>query len=138
MARATGCALVLAVAVASGCGLDLQQICEDYHGCLGGSEQDIDACVRSYEMLQESADIQGCGEAHEEWLECDYEASTCQDEPLGVPCSSDWECTGSASLNVRCAGNECMMQSYGPEDPEACEQEMTAYDSCIELPGGIF
>lgn len=128
---------MLAVAAGSGCGLDLEPICEAYHECLGGTEQDVEACVRTHEMRAEEADLLGCSDEHEEWLECDYEASICQEEQLAIACAMDSDCTSSPTGIARCVSNECVIKSYGPKDPSACEQELTNYERCSGYFGGI-
>ena len=122
--------MVLAFAAGSGCGPDLEQICEDFRECLGGNDQDVEACVRTQEMLAEAADMQDCSDEHLQWLECDYQASICQETPLGISCAMDSQCPAGESEIVRCISNECVRKDYGPKDPSTCEQELDACASC--------
>src|SRR5689334_739339 len=53
--------------------------CQDQMDCLGGNEQDVEACEVSMEADEEIADVKGCADVFEEYFACHEEKDSCND-----------------------------------------------------------
>jgi hypothetical protein len=113
----------------SGCGPDIKALCTATEDCVGGNEQDIEACVAFYDYQAEIADIEGCDTELNELLACSMDVADCQSEDTGLPCMNDKECTDNNL--TECSDNTCRKKYYGFEDDSDCEIEQAAYSRCI-------
>ncbi|HLM75859.1 MAG TPA: hypothetical protein VK459_24260 [Polyangiaceae bacterium] len=113
----------------SGCGPDLSALCTATEDCVGGNEQDIEACVAYYDYQAEIANIEGCDTEFNELLACSEDVADCQTNDTGVPCMDDKDCTDNGL--TECTNSTCRQKFYGFEDDEDCEIEQAAFSRCI-------
>jgi hypothetical protein len=114
----------------SGCGPDIQTICELTEDCVGGNEQDIEACVAYYDYQAEIASIEGCTSEYDELFACAEEVADCQSQDTGFPCMEDKDCTDN-DLTSCGSGDTCRLRYFGFEDDKDCEVEQARYSRCI-------
>ncbi len=119
--------LLMTLALAAflpGCdeGPDMQALCAEREGCLGGNDMDLEACVVAFEGARDGAHDIGCGEEYDALIDCLTAASVCSD---GKMCTSFDDCNGSA-----CIDGTCKEYGLDIDNSNACEQETNAYDSC--------
>jgi len=113
----------------SGCGPDITALCEATEDCVGGNEQDIEACVAYYDFQAEIADIEGCDTELNELLACSEELADCQDEETSFSCMEDKECQEAGY--TECSNSVCREKFFGFEDDEDCQVEQAAFARCI-------
>jgi hypothetical protein len=121
----------------SGCGPDITALCEATEDCVGGNEQDIEACIASYDLQAEIADIEGCDAELNELLACSEGVADCQTQDTADPdddiptlaCMVDKDCE---EFNyTECNNNACRKKFYGFEDDDDCQVEQAAFSRCI-------
>lgn len=99
--------------------------------CMGGNDQDEDACVAMVDYAEELADMQGCADEFDEYFECFFDNATCQSAQTGFSCSSTQECADQgASAGAICDGGSCVVSRLALESSEVCRRESRALDSC--------
>jgi hypothetical protein len=113
----------------SGCGPDITALCTATEDCVGGNEQDIEACVAYYDLQAEIADIEGCDPEFNELLACSEGVADCQNEDTKLPCMADKDCQEAGF--TECNDNTCRRKFYGFEDDDDCEVEQAAFSRCI-------
>jgi hypothetical protein len=113
----------------SGCGPDITTLCTATEDCVGGNEQDIEACVAYYDYQAEVANIEGCDTEFNELLACSEDVADCQTNDTGVPCMVDKDCTENGL--TECTNSTCRQKFYGFEDDDDCQVEQAAYSRCI-------
>lgn len=121
----------------SGCGPDITALCTATEDCVGGNEQDIEACVSFYDYQAELADIEGCDPEFNELLACSEGVADCQtleskdpDIPgSGIACMVDKDC--EAQGWTECKDSTCRKKFFGFEDDDDCEVEQAAFSRCI-------
>ena len=70
------CVVVAAGTALAGCN-SYGSYCEAYVDCVGGNEQDEEACVIRQEAEEEKADIDGCTDDYSELFDCQEESFHC-------------------------------------------------------------
>ncbi|MDC3961845.1 hypothetical protein [Polyangium jinanense] len=120
--------LGLVVVLATGCGSDVEGLCEAQEACIGGNDADIDACIASYEGQRDTAYGIGCGEEFDTLVHCTKPLLSCSIQPTGEPCNSNADCSG----DDLCSNGQCMGESYGipASQVDTCAVEQTAYSRC--------
>jgi hypothetical protein len=69
----------------AGCGgPDFEAICQDQEDCTDGNDKDVQACVAYYEMLADRADLQGCTDEFEVYVECYANDAKCSNKHYGL------------------------------------------------------
>jgi hypothetical protein len=84
----------LAVAGCSGHG----SLCEDIIDCVGGNDQDQEACVVELDVREEVADIEGCSDDYAALYDCQEEAGHCS----GSNWVDDGKCGAEQEKYDRC------------------------------------
>jgi hypothetical protein len=77
---------------AAGCGRGVSGYCEDAATCEFGNDADVDACIISFEVTEDLADVRNCNDEFAEWFDCIDEESRCDDEryrPGGDRCDTE-------------------------------------------------
>lgn len=87
---------------AIGCGPDIQGLCEEAENCRDGNEADIEACVAMSEYQQDVADLHGCTDEYNVWMDCFIAEASCDSQT----------------------------KNYGLRDNNLCEAETNAYQRC--------
>ena len=124
-----GLFVAVAAFALSGCTSDEQAICEDTVNCRGGSDRDIEACVVAREVDAALVDEIGCNEEYELYFTCITEKATCQSVEQGVSCTTDEDCSGTATCN---SDNQCAVRAYST-DGDDCRPEGRAFGRCFDL-----
>jgi len=84
----------------SGCDLlnpDVAAYCEEAMDCLDGNDEDLKSCKAQVRHEKERARIYDCSDDHDDWVECLFDDSDCEDYE-GTDywtdedkCDDDWE-----------------------------------------------
>jgi len=123
--------LVVGVVLAVGCGPTTGAYCADQLECMGGNEQDEDACIARVDYAEELADMQGCADEFDDYFACFFDYATCQSAQTGYSCSSTQECAEQgASSGAVCADGACVVSRLALENSEVCRRETRALDAC--------
>lgn len=135
MQRSSGILAALFIGVSAlasaGCGgADIEEICLLREECLSGNDADIEACVASYELEEEVANIQGCSDEFDAYYLCFYDVVDCNSTDLGTPCMATKDCTPAPGAAVSCKNNTCRVKKFEIEDLDDCEAELSAYAKC--------
>lgn len=114
--------------VVSGCGPDIQGLCESIEGCLGGNPSDVEACVAARQYEVDVADIEGCAEEQDAYFTCFYDKADCNSSDTNTSCADDDAC--KAAGFSQCANGKCVDKDFSLDEPTACEAERNAYEKC--------
>lgn len=68
----------------AGCG-GIGSYCNDRSECEGGSEADLEACDLVFTARSDRAELAGCLEKFDEYLDCLSDKSTCEDDQYRAP-----------------------------------------------------
>ncbi len=137
MQRSSGILAALFIGVSAlasaGCGgADIEEICLLREECLSGNDADIEACVASYELEEEVANIQGCSDEFDAYYLCFYDVVDCNSTDAMPPkmCDTSKDCLLVPGAAVSCKNNTCKVKRFEIEDPDDCEAEASAYAKC--------
>jgi len=81
--------LALLALAANGCG-SIGSYCDDRTECEGGADSDLEACEIVFTARSDRADLEGCTEQFDTYLDCLSDESTCNEDDSYVPAE---ECT---------------------------------------------
>ena len=114
-----------------GCGPDVEGYCQERADCVGGNDKDVDACVAYVDTGEELADTRGCGPEYSDYVDCVVEASSCDDQEVGVPCTTDADCEPFSQLgNASCSGGQCEIKEYTLKNSDACDAAARVFNAC--------
>src|SRR5262245_31018856 len=123
--------VVLFSLAGQGCGgPDFDTLCQAQEDCIGGNEQDVEACVTTLEAYSDVADTLGCTDEFDTYFDCAIEKAECDTQSTGIPCMSSADC-GGGGPDLTCSGGECQFKSYGLADANDCEAEQNAFGRCF-------
>lgn len=124
---------VLATLATSCSTIDYPDVCASIQDCIGGNDKDAEACERTFELFEETADAQGCEDEFEAWVECYYGAATCEFVSYGYYCETSADCDAWTSNGGVCVTNTCEGKAYTVPDSLLCEREFNALNACDQL-----
>jgi len=85
------------------CGPDHQGLCEEAEKCRGGNEADIDACVADADYEEDVADIQGCTDEYNTYMDCFIQEAQCDSASKSYGLRND-NCEAESNAYQRCRG----------------------------------
>jgi hypothetical protein len=91
---------ILLAAAGVGCS-SYGDICDQTIQCIGGNDEDIDACVQQYEGNEDVASAYDCSDPFDKYIECVNDKIDCDDGKLDFDCGDEaeslQECISAAS-----------------------------------------
>jgi hypothetical protein len=132
-----GAAALMLLGGLAACGPTGSDYCEDRRECMGGNEQDEEACNAYFDYVAELADVQGCADEFDEYFECFFDTAKCLTDDTGDDCASTDDCVHSG-YGATCVNGSCQVKDLGLQGAEECANERMLYSQCSTLEGAAF
>lgn len=91
--RTLGLAMRVLLACTLG-GCTYQNMCADEMQCRDGNDADVDACVIEYERHEDLADLYGCSDLWNRYVDCHIEQAHCENSDVWTndgDCGDEWD-----------------------------------------------
>jgi hypothetical protein len=118
--------------LALGCGPGAGSYCEDRRACMGGNDQDEEACIDRFDSAVGLLDEQGCSSEFDDYFQCFFDNAKCVAGPPAGQCTSTDNCT-DAPFGATCQGGQCVVKDLALQSATVCAKEKLLFDSCNTL-----
>ena len=127
--RLVSCALAATLA---GCGgPDHEALCEQQQDCIGGNDKDLEACIATYDYVEDMSSEVGCGDEYDAFFECRESKLECETQDTMFPCNGGGDCDQVGGGT--CSGGTCKRQGLILPDEDACHAEDRAFSRCADI-----
>jgi hypothetical protein len=127
--RLVTCALAGGVAACGG--PDHEAICQQQRDCIGGNDKDLEACIATYDFVEDMADEVGCSDEYEAVFECREGELECETQDTGAFCESSADCEQIGGGT--CSDDTCKRKGLLITDEEVCHAEERAFSRCADV-----